>query len=227
VTAGASLSASRLDACPPQPRSPNFYPPSKIQAVYPLTSVAKKTLPLLLAALILPGCAWTVRAPSTVTDPVPVWITEYGKHCRVALPTGDSTFTEYGFGEWNFYGREQRGWLSTLRAGIGLGTGAFSRRTLTPDPDGTLGPRQTGGTRSEHVQVERAQADALRRELDARWQRNQAEVRIRQWDGVPVSRDPARYHLLDNSNHATARWLRQLGCEVRGYPLMANFRVED
>ncbi len=188
--------------------------------------MAKKISSVFLT-LVLPGCAWTVRAPSTVADPVPVWITEYGKHCRVALPTGDSTFTEYGFGEWHYYALEERDWLSTLRAGAGLGSGAFSRRTLRPAADGTLGPRQTGGTRSERLEVERSAADALRRELDDRWARNQGDVRIRQADAVPVSRDPARYHLFENSNHATANWLRQLGCQVRGFPLMANFRVEE
>jgi hypothetical protein len=188
--------------------------------------VAKKNLVVLLAVL-LPGCAWTVRAPSNIADPVPAWITEYGKHCRVALPAGPSKFTEYGFGEWHFYALEDRGLFSILRAGTGFGRGAFSRRTLTAASDGTLGPRQTGGTRSELVQVERSQADSLRRELDARWERNQGDVRIRQWDGVPVSRDPEGYHLFSNSNHATARWLQRLGCDVRGFPLMANFRVED
>ncbi len=194
---------------------------------YLADSVVAKKFPSIFLALILPGCAWTIRAPSTVTDPVPVWITEYGKHCRVALPSGPSTFTEYGFGEWHYYALEDRGWLSTLRAGAGFGSGAFSRRTLTPAPDGTLGPRQTGGTRSERIQVERTQADSLRRELDARWQRNQSQIRIRQVDAVPVSRDTAPYNLFDNSNHATAHWLGQLGCEVRGFPLMANFRVEE
>lgn len=188
--------------------------------------MAKKISSVFLAVL-LPGCAWTVRAPTTVADPVPVWITEYGKHCRVALPAGDSTFTEYGFGEWHYYALEERDWLSTLRAGTGFGSGAFSRRTLLPAADGTLGPRQTGGTRSERIAVERTQADRLRRELDARWQRNQDQVRLRQVDAVPVSRDPARYHLFENSNHATAQWLRQLGCQVHGFPLMANFRLED
>ena len=188
--------------------------------------MAKKILTVLLAVL-LPGCAWTVRAPSNLADPVPVWITEYGRHCRVALPSGPSKFTEYGFGEWHFYALEDRGILSTLRAATGFGSGAFSRRELPPAPNGTIGPRQTGGTRSESVQIERSKADALRRELDARWQGNRGDVRIRQWDGVPVSRDPASYNLFDNSNHATARWLKQLGCEIRGVPLMANFRVED
>jgi hypothetical protein len=42
---------------------------------------------------------------------------------------------------------------------------------------------------------------------------------------VVVSRDPARYHVFRNSNHATAEWLRELGCDVRGFPLLSNFRV--
>lgn len=180
-----------------------------------------------LMLLLLPGCAWTVRAPSSVSDPVPIWITEYGRHCRVAVPSGPSKFTEFGFGEWHFYGLEERGILSILRAGTGLGSGAFSRRELAAGPDGTLGPAQTGGTRSERIEVERARAETLRSELDARWQRNEGNVRIRAWDGVPVSRDPSGYHVFNNSNHATCRWLRRLGCEVRGFPLTANFRVEN
>jgi hypothetical protein len=185
-----------------------------------------RLLPAVLLALLLPGCAWTVREPSAIADPVPVWISEYGKHCRVAVPSGRSTFIEYGFGEWNFYGREKRDIFSILRAGTGFGAGAFSRRELIPAPDGTLGPWQTGGTRSESVLVERANAELLRRKLDARWQANQHTVRNREIDGVVVSRDPARYHVFRNSNHATAEWLRELGSEVRGFPLFSNFQVE-
>ena len=180
-----------------------------------------------LLALFLPGCAWTIRPLSDIADPVPVWITEYGRHCRVALPSGPSKFTEYGFGEWHFYALEDRGILSTLRAATGFGRGAFSRRELTPAPDETLGPRQTGGTRSERVLVERTRADSLHRELEARWQGNQTNVRIRARDRVPVSSDAEGYHLFSNSNHATARWLRRLGCDIHGFPLMANFRVKN
>lgn len=188
---------------------------------------ARAICPLLgLIFLVVPGCAWTVQPPAVVKDPVPVWISEYGRHCRVAVPSGQSTFIEYGFGEWNFYGREKRDFCSTLRAGGGFGTGAFSRRELVPGPDGTVGPAQTGGTRSESVSVERALAESLRAKLDARWQANQQTVRRREIDGVVVSRDPARYHVFRNSNHATAEWLQELGCEVRGFPLFSNFRVE-
>jgi hypothetical protein len=184
-----------------------------------------RILAALVLALVLPGCAWTVRGPAAVADPVPVWISEYGKHCRVAVPSGRSTFIEYGFGEWNFYAREKRDIFSILRAGSGFGAGALSRRELIPAPDGTLGPWQTGGTRSESLLVERSRAESLRSKLDARWQANRHSVRQREIDGVVVSRDPARYHVFRNSNHATAEWLRELGCDVRGFPLLSNFRV--
>lgn len=181
---------------------------------------------VIAAAVLAPGCAWTVQPPPAPRDPVTVWVTEYGKHCRVALPSDKSTYLEYGFGEWNFYAREKRDTFSILRAGIGFGAGAFSRRELVPAPDGRLGPAQTGGTRSESLKVERDLAVQLRDELEARWRANKDNVIVRSWDRVPVSRDPQHYHVFDNSNHATAGWLRRLGCKVRGFPLMSNFRIE-
>lgn len=178
-----------------------------------------------LAAACLPGCAWAVHPPAAPRDPVTVWVTEYGRHSRVALPSGRSTFLEYGFGEWNFYAREQRGFLSTLRAAVGLGSGAFSRRELQPASDGTLGPAQTGGTRSASLQVEGAAVAPLRKRLEERWAANQPHVIVRSVDGVPVSSDPQGYHLFANSNHAAADRLRDLGCRVTGFPILSNFRI--
>jgi hypothetical protein len=179
-----------------------------------------------LAALLgVPGCAWTIKPPAAPPDPVTVWVTEYGRHSRVALPSGRATFLEYGFGEWNFYAREQRGLFSTLRAGAGLGAAAFSRRELSPAEDGTLGPGQTGGMRAVSLQVARSAAEGLRERLEARWAANQPQVIVRSADGVPVSRDRGRYHLFANSNHATAGWLRDLGCRVTGFPVLSNFRL--
>jgi hypothetical protein len=37
------------------------------------------------------------------------------------------------------------------------------------------------------------------------------------------SREP--YHALHNCNHLTARWLRQLGCDIRGAAIFSKFRV--
>lgn len=176
---------------------------------------------VLLAVICAGGCAWTVRPPAEVADPAPVYITEYGRHTRVALPANGGTFLEYGFGEWNFYALERNDGISGLRAISGMGSGALSRRSL-PDPGGAGFP---GGGKTGLILVERSKAEDLRTRLDARWERNQEHMRVREWDAVPVSRDPERYYLFNNSNHASARWLRELGCEVRGTPVFSNFTV--
>lgn len=169
-----------------------------------------------------------MRAPAEAADAVPVYLSQYGRHARVALPAADpGKFVEFGFGEWHYYGLEDHGAVSTIRAITGLGAGALSRRELTAAPDGTLTPAQAGSLRSESLRVERARAEALRSQLEARWLRNRGNVRIRTLDGVPVSRDPARYTLFRNSNSAAADWLRDLGCDVRGLPIQSNFRVAE
>jgi hypothetical protein len=173
----------------------------------------------------LPGCAWRVIPPAQVADPVPVFVTEYGRHTRLALPNDSAAFVEYGFGEWNFYGLEKQGWLSALRAISGFGQGALSRRELPFARDEAEFLQTAQGARSARLWVERSSANDLREELEARWRANAGVVVVRQEDQIPVSRDPAHYHLLGNSNHAVANWLKRLGCSVRGYPITSGFEI--
>lgn len=45
-----------------------------------------------LAFLGLSSCAWRVIPPDRVGDPVPVFLSEYGRHTRLALPDGTAAF---------------------------------------------------------------------------------------------------------------------------------------
>ena len=63
-----------------------------------------------LRLVFLSSCAWRVVPPAKVAEPVPVYLSEYGRHTRLALPDDSTAFFEYGFGEWNFYGLEKQGW---------------------------------------------------------------------------------------------------------------------
>ena len=178
-----------------------------------------------LAFLVLSGCAWQVIPPAEVAEPVAVFLSEYGRHTRLALPDGSTVFFEYGFGEWNFYGLEKQGVLSALRAISGLGEGALSRRQLPYTLNEAVFLHAAGGSRTARLWVERSLADRLREELEARWQANADAVVVRQMDQVAVSRDPAAYHLFGNSNHAVAKWLERLGCRVLGYPITSDFEI--
>lgn len=173
----------------------------------------------------LSSCAWRVVAPREVADPVPVFLSEYGRHTRLALPDRTTAFFEYGFGEWNFYGLEKEGAASAVRAIAGLGEGALSRRRLPYTLSESDFVRAAGGNRSARLWIERSLAASLRDELESRWRANVGSVAVRTMDQVPVSRDPAAYHLFGNSNHVVARWLERLGCSVRGYPITSNFKI--
>ena len=178
-----------------------------------------------LTILGLSNCAWKIVPPARVADPVPVFVSEYGRHTRLALPDRTTAFFEYGFGEWNFYGLEKQGGFSALRAISGLGAGALSRRELPYSLSQSEFASFAGSSRSASLSVERSLTEDLRRVLENRWRSNAAVVAVRGRDGVPVSRDPAAYHLFDNSNHVVARWLERLGCRVRGYPMTSNFEL--
>lgn len=181
-----------------------------------------------LVAALLSGCAWKIIPPEKVSQPVIVHVTEYGRHTRLAMPKADEPgFWEYGFGEWNYYGLERRGLWDAIRAMTGLGQGAFSRRALPSRADGSFDLRAARGTRSAKIAVEASRVSALRQKLEDRWRRNVSHVVIRKWDSVPVSRDFESYHVFNNSNMATARWLKHLGCEIRGLPILSNFYVSS
>jgi len=178
-----------------------------------------------LVFLGLSSCAWRVVPPADVAQPVPVFLSEYGHHTRLALPHDSTAFFEYGFGEWNFYGLEKEGVFSAIRAISGLGAGALSRRQLPYTLKEADFVQAAGGRRSARLWVERSLADRLRGELENRWRSNADSVVVRTWDQISVSRDPATYHLFGNSNQAVAKWLERLGCRVRGYPITSNFEV--
>lgn len=178
-----------------------------------------------LTLLSISSCAWKVVPPRDVTEPVPVFVSEYGRHTRLALPDDTAAFFEYGFGEWNFYGLEKTSGSSALRAITGLGRGAFSRRKLPYTLEESRFVQAAGSRRSVRLFVERSRVEELRFELETRWRANLGTVVIRAWDQIPVSRDRARYHLFHNSNQVVAGWLKRLGCRVLGFPITANFQV--
>ncbi len=180
------------------------------------------------AWIFLCGCAWHITPPGNPAEPATVHLTEYKRHTRLALPAADETgrWVEYGFGEWNYYGLERRDLVSGLRALAGLGTAARSRREL-PAADGDEAfLRVSGGRHTASIRVEKAAVTSLKASLERDWAALQTGKSARRKDGVPVVISPSEpYHLFHNSNHATASWLKKLGCKVTGTPILSNYRI--
>ncbi len=176
---------------------------------------------------ITAGCAWRVTPPSGLHDPVPVFLTDYGRHTRLGLPEDDQRVVEFGFGEWHYYAHEERGFFSTLRAVSGFGQGTLARRHLPYAESEELFGIGAGGQRSVRFLVEGEKVRELRRSLERKWRQNLDGMTYREWEDLYFVPYDATYHLFRNSNHQTAEWLEALGCEVGGVPILSNFRLRE
>jgi hypothetical protein len=184
-------------------------------------------LPLLLLLLAAGGggCATTVRPQPRPVDPVAVFLTDYGVHSSLMLPTPEGTFVEYSFGDYGYAALNRGGPHNALGALFVSGQSGIGRRFLSVRP-GEDRPRPAyAPLKVQKLYANRFQVYALVKELDHRY-RNGADTPVRNpiTDNVFV-KDTERYSFANNCNHMTGRMLRQLGCEVRGHTATSRFKL--
>lgn len=187
-----------------------------------------RNLALAAAVFVCAGCAWEVVPPSVSAgvEPATVFVTDYGRHTRLGLPAGERVVVEWGFGDWDYYALEKTGPMASLRAISPFGSSTLARRDLLRVSDVRGFQSAAGGVRTVAFVVEREKADALLADLESRWRcGREVGAARRETEGLEFALDEERYHLLRNSNSKTAVWLRELGCEVSGMPILSNFRV--
>lgn len=178
---------------------------------------------------VLAGCAaTTIVPPAAPSDPVPVFILDHGRHTTLVLPHPQG-MARYAYGDWAWYAQVDTGVVEASRALLWPSPAAFGRRLLNGPPTAAAVRREVrvGIEHLHAVTVEAQRAEALRKELDARFfagEGRRFENRAYDLTFVP---DPQRYTVWRNSNHKVAEWLRQLGCSIRGGPFWAHWRVLD
>ena len=84
-----------------------------------------------------------------------------------------------------------------------------------------------GCTRLMEFQVERSSAAGLSAALDQRFEKNAAKQIHSDFSGLDHVPDSEYYGFFHNCNHVTARWLTQLGCHIRGWPVLSHFKVKS
>jgi hypothetical protein len=176
------------------------------------------------------GCTWRVIPPADVRQPTYVYVSEYGRHTRLALPQENqpSLMVEYGFGDWHFYALEERGPWSAMRALFWSPASALSKRELSYYEDPEQFRRTHHAARSVKVPVDAVRAADLRQRLEHRWSElGRTAPTVQRETGAYVRQSDETYRLWRNSNHRTAAWLRELGCEVTGVTVLSSFEVED
>ena len=195
--------------------------------------VCAALLLLLLVALVSlggGGCA-SVRQTAELTDPVPVYIGDYGVHSSLFLPTTDDRFVEYASGDWG-YAVENRNAPQDAIGALTVSRGAaFGRQYHDPAPGDRGRPNPVHKPFTlRRVYCDRADVYALVDKLDVRYERlaerHGAPV-VNPETGVAWVRDDAGYSIANNCNHLTARSLEELGCRVTGVVVWSKFSVDE
>lgn len=169
---------------------------------------------IVLAAAALSGCAaYRLQPAARVSDPVQVHVLDYGRHASLALPAENHAWEEWFWGDRNWFAKERRGVLQGAEALFASRGSALGRRLL-PVPAERLRVA-AGALQALCMEVERSRAEALQRQLRARFASGRTSL-IRHSDGREFVFDRVRYSLSHTSAHELGLWLRQLGVDVRG-----------
>jgi hypothetical protein len=194
------------------------------------THMAKFSLVMLVLALIagilLGGCQRTIRAPEDVTDPVSVFVVDYGRHASLVLPDEEAGLVEWSWGDWNWFALERTGVLDGLRAVFASPLSTLSRRGLNPAPDTQELATRLGAAEVLSLDVERERAGALLERLEQRWLLR-ADEAVTQASGRVFVPDDARYSMFNNSVHEIVRWLEALNADVSGSGVTADFKLRE
>jgi hypothetical protein len=181
---------------------------------------------LLLPGIALGGCQHVIEPPARVSDPVRVFVIDYGRHASLALPNEQAGLIEWSWGDWNWFALERTGPVEGLQALFASPRSTLSRRELAPAPDAKELAARVGAQELLSLDVERERARALQRHLDARWLRRRHEA-VAHSTGRRFVPDDRRYSLFNNSVHELVRWLEALGADVSGTGVTAKFKLRQ
>jgi len=181
---------------------------------------------LILIATGAGGCATTVVPPPHPFEPVPVFLTDYGRHSSLLLPDPAGGFTEYAFGDWNWFALKRTGAGDALEALFFSPASTLGRRQLATPDDAADITAATKAERVTRIEVPRKRADGLRQDLETIYLRRIDTVTYQPYSDLWFVKTNGRYSLFHNCNHVTAEWLRELGCTVRGSAMFSNFKVK-
>jgi hypothetical protein len=189
-----------------------------------------KRVPVVLLFFVAGGCTTTIIPPAKPADPAVVFVTNYGRHSSLLLPASNDQWTEYAFGDWDWFALGHKSSSSGIRALFFSKESALGRREIKlPDPpvsDVEIA-RVLDAKQVESLRVSRERSDALRHELDEQHQARIDTATFNPEAQLWFVKSDERYGLCYNCNHATAQWLRELGCTIKGSAMFSRFRVKD
>jgi hypothetical protein len=181
-----------------------------------------------LMPVLFAGCAPTVVIPPKYpVDPVTVYLTDYGRHSSILIPTSEDRYTEYAFGDWEFFALGHTRWWVGMRAAVHSPQATLGRREVELPEDDRALRKLLRCARLMRFEASRARVEVLAINLDRSFRLSSTRPTHSKYSDLEHVYDTGDYWGFHNCNHVTAEWLKQLGCEIRGSALLSNFEVEE
>ncbi|HUF23777.1 MAG TPA: hypothetical protein VMN81_06590 [Vicinamibacterales bacterium] len=183
---------------------------------------------VILAAQVVPlGIPTTVVPPASPVRPATVFLVDFGRTSGLVLTVGDDRMVAYVYGDWAYYALRKRGAFESIAALLWPTQGALGRKDITGPANADTVRRGIGAAVQQlhEFQVEQQAVERLHAKLD-RLHREQLGTAT-QSNETTFVHHPESYTHWSNSNHMTANWLEDLGCDIRGPAFSAWWRVRS
>jgi hypothetical protein len=171
------------------------------------------------------GCATRITPPPSPINPVAVYVTDYGRHSSILLPTGDGHLVEYSYGDWEYYALNKYRWYIGASKLIYSDASGLGRRVLAHPGDHQALHKFLGSKRLLHLYVEQSRVRDLLAELDTRYNQRLDTMIYNDYVKAYFVKDNSRYWFFNTCNAQTALWLKKLDCQVDGLAVMSNFQL--
>lgn len=202
---------------------------------------------IILVALILllgTACGATVTPPSPEQNGREVVLLQHARHSSLLLTRADRGRVRYAYGDWAWYVEGETGVISGARAlfwpsRAGLGRAEFPplrAQPVRPQPNspGVELPNErleqligVGVDKAHYFSVSPRRVDTLLERLDGEYSASGEQPYFRAGRHLYFVPHERPYHLLHSSNPVVADWLRTLGLEVRGSPLLGIWNIAE
>ena len=185
----------------------------------------------LAASGVIAACVTTyVVAPPPLLPAAaraPVAVLDHGRHTSLVIGLPDGRMVRYAYGDWRWYAEGQTG-VAEGYAALFQGTpSALGRRVMAgPLTEETLHQQvRVVIEKTLLIDVDAAAAQRLVDKLDSIAEAGRARMLTNQQVDLDFFPHPVPYSEAHNSNRVVAGWLREMGAEVEGDGLIADWEL--
>jgi hypothetical protein len=175
------------------------------------------------------GCAPVIIPPVTTgKESVPVLVADYGYHSTLILPrSGGSGMVEYAYGDWTYFGQNQKSVANALHALVASDQATMGRRMLDREVNQPGLKDALGAKAVLQFDAPRQKVEELERALEQRFSARLDSIVYSPVHQLYFVKDDEPYGVGHNCNHFTAQWLERLGCRVEGMVLTSSFKLKE